>query len=827
MLKLKKAAWLIMLMPFAHPAWSADDLISSQLADEARAWQQKNRDDLAADLWRKLLRSDPNHPEALVRLGMIELRAGNIKAAEMLHQRARRLSPPPAELFALTAALDSLKQQAKTDTRPASEPLVQTKPPARVEARPEPDKKIAQQPPRLVDLGEYQTESAINANWEETRRSLEQLVRTSPGNKNYLFALARHLTHREATRREAIRLLSSLPLRGPDLRKVWRQALSQLDARGSDVPLFEAYLQRFQHDAEMAGRLAALRQDHALASGKQNASRSAGDVAATVAAPHSTGFHSGNPQGKAGTLLNQALADQRNAAYGAAAAKLESAMLLDPANVRIRLLLARQYERLGAIDSAATLLDDVLAANPDLPEALHARASLFGGQQRWLEGLQMLERIPAAQRVAGIARDQRLMWFNLQLQHASQLYDKGNTGQAASLIERMKSEAGADDGLLGLVAVGWFNTGQPAQGLRLMREVLSRSPADNIAIRVQYAEMLLHALQDAELAAVLRDLAQPGRLDVLLQQQVNRIILSYTLRRVEALRESGRIHDARAMMMPVIQHSEDTRVLLTMARIHLAASEPDKGLALVEKAIARQPDNLGHRLLAIELAIAANTLEKAASHTRAALEITPNHPRALAAAGQVEKMRNNLPKAIEFAQRAHAKEQDPSAFTGAPRQLRLRLVEKGPATLQPGIRTPATNRPGLLPIPDPGTQRPPIPPAGAARLDLIPQLPVPADALRAAGPEMAPRIFTGSEVQPPHNGSFSQRPLLYQQPSIRVGNLKALPGYFPISIARPVPVSAGHPAGSLQTDQEDQGIRLKLTSSLKIRGTARAAGTNL
>jgi hypothetical protein len=50
----------------------AEDLMNSQLADQARQWQEKGRDDLAADLWRKILRADPKHAEARAKLLQIE-----------------------------------------------------------------------------------------------------------------------------------------------------------------------------------------------------------------------------------------------------------------------------------------------------------------------------------------------------------------------------------------------------------------------------------------------------------------------------------------------------------------------------------------------------------------------------------------------------------------------------------------------------------------------------------------------------------------------------------------------------------------------------------
>ncbi len=101
----KIAVLAFLLVGVAHSAGSADDLIGSELVYQARQWQQKNRDDLAAELWRKLLRANPKHPEALVKLGVIEARAGNLREAQALYSRALQLDKPPVGLNQLSAAL--------------------------------------------------------------------------------------------------------------------------------------------------------------------------------------------------------------------------------------------------------------------------------------------------------------------------------------------------------------------------------------------------------------------------------------------------------------------------------------------------------------------------------------------------------------------------------------------------------------------------------------------------------------------------------------------------------------------------------------------------
>jgi len=103
---MKKTTLLVLILgTFMQLAWAAEDLITSQLVDQARQWQYKDRDDLAADIWRSVLRADPEHGEALVKLGLIEARNNNRDDAQRLLEHASRVRPRPAGLAALGAAL--------------------------------------------------------------------------------------------------------------------------------------------------------------------------------------------------------------------------------------------------------------------------------------------------------------------------------------------------------------------------------------------------------------------------------------------------------------------------------------------------------------------------------------------------------------------------------------------------------------------------------------------------------------------------------------------------------------------------------------------------
>jgi hypothetical protein len=153
-MKFRFAIGVGIVAALALQAGAADDLRTAEMADHARQWSQKGRDDLAAETWRKLLIVVPDHPEALVSLGLIEARAGRMREAQALLARARRVPASPARLKVLAAAIDDSHPAAQGPPVPAA-PVEAPKPPAPPAARPAPAPTPPQAfaPPKVVQQG--------------------------------------------------------------------------------------------------------------------------------------------------------------------------------------------------------------------------------------------------------------------------------------------------------------------------------------------------------------------------------------------------------------------------------------------------------------------------------------------------------------------------------------------------------------------------------------------------------------------------------------------------------------------------------------------------
>ena len=842
-IQMKKLILLIVALGSGlSSAWAADDAATRKLVEQARYWQQSGRDDLAIGAWQKLLRADANHPEGLVRLGVLQARAGQLAQAQELYLRATQLAAAPAGLAELEMALRAGKNAPAIR---AARKLAQAGQPEAAASNYR-SALGTSKPTGQLGLEYYQTLGATREGWDEARGGLEELVRASPENPRYVFALARHLTYREATRREGIRRLSAMSQADPEVRQSLSQALVWLDARRADRALMTGYLSRNPDDQAVQERLAALDQsladarkgvrqkpsqagftlleqgdveaagarfeailakkprdadslgglgtvrlrqqsfaealrllDQAMLRDRRNAGRwkqardsahywtliqqvvaareagklieseeklaqatklddqqvlgqvlwgdlwlekrqldkaeamyrlalktSASDPGAfrgliavllrTAREAEAMALIStldeataqkmgGLNQLKANAMLKLAEADERAADYRAAVTRLEVALMLDPADPWVRLALARQYQRLGDPGRAQTMLEALLTIQPKLPEALHARALLYAEQKMWPEALATIERIPVPARNANILDDLRRISVNLQVRRAQQLYAQGNLRQAREVAQQAELQASGDISLSALVAGCWSGLGQPAEALRLMRDIVQRLPADNIDLRIQYAGVLLDDKRDAELTPVLRALAQSPRLSTTQQEDINKIILAFTLRQIDALRQTGQLDDALRIVSQALERSDEPRLLMALARIENSAGDSRKALATAEEVIAREPGDLDHRLFAIAVALAAKAPDTAALHAEVALEIAPEDVRALMAMARVQRESGNPEQALQYLERAQALQRPRVANSARGTDL---------------AAAPANEHGGLLPIPE-------------------------------------------------------------------------------------------------------------------------------
>ena len=205
-------------------------------------------------------------------------------------------------------------------------------------------------------------------------------------------------------------------------------------------------------------------------------------------------------QAKAGginRLRGEAQAAQARAAeargdLGSARSLFEDALLNNPDDPWLRLDLARIYVRQGAVANARSMMDGLLAAHPDMTDALYASALLSAETQDWSAGLAQLERIPVAQRTD---RDDRAaapaVGASAGRPRRCGMARAGQTpaGLRDACRRRSRSRMASPE-LIGVLASAYQQAGDTDRALSLVRGAMAAAPGDT-GLLLQYAGILL------------------------------------------------------------------------------------------------------------------------------------------------------------------------------------------------------------------------------------------------------------------------------------------------------------------------------------------------
>lgn len=264
LLLLKASLLAVFLSMSAQTAVFAEENAGiEKLIQQAKYWEERDRYDLANESWLKLLRIQPDHPDALTALGINEARAGRTVPAQVYLQRLREAHPGHANIARLEDAIAT----GDFDDSKLSEARAQAKSGNYDRAARLYRDVLGEQPPKgRLGLEYYQTLGGAKGGWEPARKGLQELAQQYPNDPDFQLAYAQHLTYREQTRREGIGLLEKLsanPAVSQRANEARRDALIWLNARSGDVGLYNSYLKANPGDKRVKEKLARVKRDTA------------------------------------------------------------------------------------------------------------------------------------------------------------------------------------------------------------------------------------------------------------------------------------------------------------------------------------------------------------------------------------------------------------------------------------------------------------------------------------------------------------------------------------------------------------------------------------
>lgn len=356
---------------------------------------------------------------------------------------------------------------------------------------------------------------------------------------------------------------------------------------------------------------------------------------------------------KATYLREQAQAALKAKDDASAERFLKDALLLDPNSPWIRMDLARIYQRQSRVREANTLIDGILSSNPRMPDALYIKALLLAEQQRWYEGLQLLEQIALDARSPFMADLQRRLWIRYQTERAAVLARYGRPDVARRVLREVEPNHGGQAELLGALATGWAEVGEEGRALRFMREALSATSIQTAGLRLQYAALLFKLRQDAEFEVVMEDLVR--RSDFTEQESLDlaNLRIAYRLRQADLVREDGDLARAYEYLQPLLQvNPNDPRLLMALARLYNDAKEFDRTLEIYRRVLAQDASNLDAYKGAIGASLALDQKEEAAILLDEAFALDGSNPRLYALAGRLARARGEDGRALQYFQQA-------------------------------------------------------------------------------------------------------------------------------------------------------------------------------
>ncbi len=364
-------------------------------------------------------------------------------------------------------------------------------------------------------------------------------------------------------------------------------------------------------------------------------------------------------QSKAGginRLRGEAQAAQARAAeargdLGSARSLFEDALLNNPDDPWLRLDLARIYVRQGAVANARSMMDGLLATHPDMTDALYASALLSAETQDWAVGLAQLERIPVAQRTDAMTILQHRLWVHQQADLATRMARNGQSQQALATLYAAEPVAGNSPELIGVIATGYQQAGDPNRALGLVRSAMNAAPG-NTDLLLQYAGILSATQQEAELGMVMRRLAS---MQLTPQQRTDfgNLNLGIVIKQCDTVRQRGDLASAYDVIAPWLAAMPDNPDLqAALGRLYSSAGDDRNALASYRVALQRKPDDLNLLQATIPAAVGAKQFSYAESLANQALAAAPGDPGVLATVGRMYRAEGKLSLASTYLQRS-------------------------------------------------------------------------------------------------------------------------------------------------------------------------------
>lgn len=563
---------------------AAPDNIAPELLRSARIWEVKGRAEFARAALEKLLQARPDDAQALLQLGLLEVRSDRYERARELLARLVAAHPGDRRVRELEDALRlATTDRPRLATLRRLQELQRVSDDAAIEAAKLRLELFPQGPPSgPVAIDYYQGIAGEDGHWEEAHAGFERLVRENPEDAQYRLALARHELRREATRQQALNALAALAQR-PDANRyavmdAWRGALEDLPAGPARLAEIRRYLERAPADAQVMAMLTTAPAAPAARVQRSAAARPAA-AAALPAAPAASPVAPPSPREQALQSWTLKLEQARQQAEPERLQALTEAVAGVESGNLYRVCLAAR--RLGEHNDSATaeaLYDTVLALDPINSTALSDWSALLARSARGEQARTAIAALRRQQPQSGDTLDR--VEATLLDDEAQAALDSDRHPQARELLEKALALSADDPWRSYRLARLYADAGDADRASRLMEQASARAP-NNADAHYAQALLLSRIGEDQQALGALLPIPVADRSEGMLElwQTLEITVMRHDALRLRAAGDQRNAEDTLAQAR--VQAGSDAAALADIADTWAAMGEPRYALDLL------------------------------------------------------------------------------------------------------------------------------------------------------------------------------------------------------------------------------------------------------